>query len=158
LYKSKIVSFIKNWSLQTKKNYNIWKVFFLKLSVVKPVHDTACLMINCWKMIHNYLGTNEGSILNVHQSDSFGALICLQLREGFFRRGWLIKKTLSNEELSIVLRRHMNVDRHQKAEAIDWLAVHDVILHWRLRTAIHKLQTRTEEESLYAELSRSQSY
>jgi hypothetical protein len=37
------------------------------------------------------------------------------------RRGRLIQKALSNEELLIVLIQQINFDRHQKAAAIDYL-------------------------------------
>jgi len=40
-------------------------------------HDTAYLALTYRKKVHNYLVRSEGSILNVHQSDGFGVLICL---------------------------------------------------------------------------------
>jgi len=41
----------------------------------KLMHDTAYLAVIYWKRVHNYLGTSEGSILDVHRSDGFGILI-----------------------------------------------------------------------------------
>lgn len=49
------------------------------------MHDTAYLATTYWKRIHNYLGTLEGSVLNVHRSGGFGILFdYLYLGEGFF--------------------------------------------------------------------------
>jgi len=39
------------------------------------MHDSACLAIVYWKRVRNYLGTSEGSILNVRRLGGFGMLI-----------------------------------------------------------------------------------
>jgi hypothetical protein len=80
------------------------------------MHDTAYLAITYCKRIHNYLGTSKGSIFNVHLSDGFGVLIqSSSSGKRLLLRGTLIKQTLSNEELLIVLRRQINFDRDQKS-------------------------------------------
>jgi hypothetical protein len=77
-------------------------VFFINLPIAKLMHDAA--MTYC-KSVHNYLGTREGSVLNVHRPDSFGIVIELSSSGGrLLRRGRLIKKMLSNEELLVLLR------------------------------------------------------
>jgi len=49
-------------------------VFFINLPIAKLMHDTAYLVISYWKSVHDYLGTSEGNILNVHRSGGFGTL------------------------------------------------------------------------------------
>jgi hypothetical protein len=39
------------------------------------MHDTAYLAVTYWNRVQNYLGTSEGSILNVRVSDDFGIVI-----------------------------------------------------------------------------------
>jgi len=79
---------------------------------------------------HNYLGTSEGSILNAHWSDCFGILIYLSsYGRRLLRSGRPIQNILSNEELLIVLRRHLNLDKDQKAAAIDCLVTSGVRNH-----------------------------
>jgi len=39
------------------------------------MHGAAYLEIAYWKVVHNYLGTREGIILNVHRSGGFGIAI-----------------------------------------------------------------------------------
>jgi hypothetical protein len=83
---------------------------------------TAYVATMHWKRVRIYLGTREGSILNVQRSDGFGILICLHPRESFFAEvGWSTK-TLSNEQLLIVLSRQIDFYRGQKAAAIDCFA------------------------------------
>jgi hypothetical protein len=49
------------------------------------MRGTAYLVITYCKMVHNYLDTSEGSIVNVHRSGGFGLDInYLHLGEGFF--------------------------------------------------------------------------
>jgi len=50
-------------------------LFFINLPIAKMMHGTANFTITYCKRAHNYLGTSESSILNVHQSDRFGILI-----------------------------------------------------------------------------------
>jgi len=47
------------------------------------MHDTAYLAVIYRKKARNYLGTSEGSVLNVHWSDGFGEFICLHMNEAF---------------------------------------------------------------------------
>ena len=46
-----------------------------KLPIAKSKHDTSYLEIIYWKRVHNYLGTSEGSILNVQISTASVSLI-----------------------------------------------------------------------------------
>lgn len=64
----------------------------------------------------NYLGTNEGSILNFYRSDGFSILF--SLGEGFFA----FQKVLSNDELLLLLGQKINFSKDQKVAAIDRLA------------------------------------
>jgi hypothetical protein len=58
--------------------------------------------------------------LKVHRLDGFSILILLpSSRRRLPRKGSLIQKMLSDEELLIVLRRQINFDREQKPVAID---------------------------------------
>jgi len=41
------------------------------------MYETAYFPITYCKRVHNYLGTSEDNILNVHWSDGFGILISL---------------------------------------------------------------------------------
>jgi len=50
-------------------------VHFINPSIAKLMYNTVCLAITSHRRVHNYLGTNAGSILNVHRSDSFDILI-----------------------------------------------------------------------------------
>jgi len=59
------------------KIYYKYKVFFINLPAAKLMHDTGYLAITYWESVHNYLGTSEGNVLNVHRSDGFGILIQL---------------------------------------------------------------------------------
>jgi len=43
--------------------------------MTKLMHDTAYLAVTYCKRVHNYLGTSEGNIFDVHRSDGFGILI-----------------------------------------------------------------------------------
>jgi len=52
-------------------------VFFINLPIAKLMYETAYLAITYYKRVHNYLGTSEDNIVNVHRSDSFGILISL---------------------------------------------------------------------------------
>jgi hypothetical protein len=66
------------------------------------------------KRVYNYLGTSEGSVLNVNPSDGFAVFMQLSSYERkLLRRGWLKQKTLSNKELLIVLKRQINFDSDQ---------------------------------------------
>ena len=51
------------------------KDVFFNLPIAKLMHDTAYLSITYRERVHSYVGTNEGSILNVDWSDGSGFLI-----------------------------------------------------------------------------------
>jgi hypothetical protein len=77
-------------------------MFFINLPIAKFMRDTAYLAITYWKRVNNYLGTSEGSILNVHRSDGFGIWFnYLDLGEGFFAEvGWSKKCCQTKSYLS----------------------------------------------------------
>ena len=95
-------------------------MFFFNLPIAKLMHDTAYLVMTYWKRVYNYIDTSEGSILNVHQSDSFGIVVLLSLSgRSFLCICKLIQQMLSIEELLIILRWQINFDRDQKMATID---------------------------------------
>ena len=70
--------------------------------------------------VYNYIDTSKGSILNVHQSASFGILVLLSLSgRKFLCIGKLTQQILSMEELLIILRWQISFDRDQKMATID---------------------------------------
>jgi len=52
-------------------------VFSINHPIEELTHDTAQLAITYCKMVHNYLSTCDGSILNGHRANGFGILILL---------------------------------------------------------------------------------
>jgi hypothetical protein len=74
-YKSMIISILKTDHFKTKTIYHNLKVQFIKPSIAKLMRDTVGLAITFRRGVHNYLGTSEGSILNIHWLDSFVILI-----------------------------------------------------------------------------------
>jgi hypothetical protein len=86
------------------------------------MHDTACLASTYCNMVHIYWGTSEGNMLHVHRPSGFSILFQLSSSGGgggLLCRDKLNPKVLSKEELLIVLRRQINIDRDQKAVMID---------------------------------------
>jgi hypothetical protein len=64
--------------------------------------------------------------MNVRESDDFGILILLTATGRRLLREVGGSKTPSNEQLLVVLRRHVNCDTNRQAAAIDCSAISDL--------------------------------
>jgi len=76
--KVKLFHLLKTDCFQTR-NLQSFHVFFINRCIAKLMYDTAYLGIICWKRVCCCLGTSDGSILSVCQSDEFGFLTFILL-------------------------------------------------------------------------------
>jgi hypothetical protein len=78
------------------------------------MHDTAHIAITYWKRVHIYLGTSEGSALNVRQADGFRILFYLSsFGKMIFRTGRFIQKKLQVNQQSVKIERTMSMIEHE---------------------------------------------